>query len=155
MIRTIATLAAVLSLAVSPAQAQSRHGGFHHGGGFHGGGSGIFWGGVGIAIGLGLADRYYYPPPYYPYYGPPVYPSYAIAPLPPIVYSQAPMPAAPTATAPDPIFYPRNGQSPEQIEADRQACNRWATTQPKAMADASVFQRATLACMDGRGYTSR
>jgi len=26
---------------------------------------------------------------------------------------------------------------------------------PRAMADASVFQRATLACMDGRGYTAR
>jgi hypothetical protein len=28
-------------------------------------------------------------------------------------------------------------------------------TQPKAMADASVFHRATLACMEGRGYTLR
>ncbi|MBW8828393.1 MAG: hypothetical protein JF606_02960 [Burkholderiales bacterium] len=54
---------------------------------------------------------------------------------------------------PDPIFYPRNGQSSEQIEADRQSCNRWAATQSNAMADAGVFHRATLACMEGRGYT--
>ena len=56
---------------------------------------------------------------------------------------------------PEPIFYPRNGQSASQLEADRQACNRWATTQPSAMADAGVFHRATQACMDAQGYTSR
>lgn len=56
---------------------------------------------------------------------------------------------------PDPVIYPRNGQSPQQQEADRQECNRWATGQPSAMADASVFQRAVEACMDGRGYTMR
>ncbi len=62
---------------------------------------------------------------------------------------------APTPANPDPIFYPRNNQSPEQTEADRRDCNSWATTQPQAMADAKVFQRATEACMDGRGYTAR
>ena len=35
------------------------------------------------------------------------------------------------------------------------ACNSWATTQTNAMNDASIFQRATFACMDGRGYTVR
>ena len=64
-----------------------------------------------------------------------------------------PVPAA--NRSPDPIFYPRNGQSPAQTEADRQDCNRWATTQQNAMSDAQVFQRATYACMDGRGYTVR
>ncbi len=59
------------------------------------------------------------------------------------------------ATAPDPVVYPRDGQSAELTEADRQACNRWATTVPSAVADASVFQRAVAACMDGRGYTLR
>ena len=59
------------------------------------------------------------------------------------------------ATAPDPIFYPRNNQSPAQAEEDRRACNAWATSQPNAMADAKVFQRAAEACMDGRGYTVR
>ena len=64
----------------------------------------------------------------------------------------APPPAPP---APEPIFYPRNNQGAAQTEADRRECNAWATTQPKAMADAKVFQRATDACMDGRGYTVR
>lgn len=56
---------------------------------------------------------------------------------------------------PEPVIYPRNGQSPEQAEADRRECNRWATTQPAAMNDASVFQRAVAACLDARGYTVR
>jgi hypothetical protein len=65
-------------------------------------------------------------------------------------------PAPPPAPAqPDPIIYPRNGQSTAQTEGDRRDCNSWATTQPKAMADANVFQRAAEACMDGRGYTVR
>ena len=64
-------------------------------------------------------------------------------------------PPAPAPAAPDPIFYPRNNQSAAQAEADRRDCNSWATTQPNAMADAKVFQRATDACMDGRGYTVR
>ena len=64
-------------------------------------------------------------------------------------------PPPPTPVAPDPIFYPRNNQSAAQTEADRRDCNTWATTQPKAMADAKVFQRATDACMDGRGYSVR
>ncbi len=65
-----------------------------------------------------------------------------------------PLPAVPAAL-PEPIIYPRNGQSADQIEVDRQECNRWATTQPSALSDAQVFQRATAACMDGRGYTVR
>ena len=68
----------------------------------------------------------------------------------------APVAAPPApAAAPEPIFYPRNGQTAEQTENDRRECNTWATSQPKAMADARVFQRATDACMDGRGYTVR
>jgi hypothetical protein len=80
---------------------------------------------------------------------------------PPIVYVEPaePMPALPpvsaAATRPDPVIYPRNGQSAQQTEFDRQQCNRWATTQQAAMADAGVFQRAVEACMDGRGYTTR
>jgi len=74
----------------------------------------------------------------------------------------APPAETPTMTAlpspppkPDPVIYPRNGQSAEATEADRQDCNRWATTQPAAMNDASVFNRAVEACMDGRGYSMR
>jgi len=68
------------------------------------------------------------------------------------VAQPAPPPAPPR---PDPIIYPRNGQSAPQTEADRQDCNRWATTQPSAMNDAAVFNRAVEACMDGRGYSMR
>jgi hypothetical protein len=165
--RTLAIAVGALALACSGALAQSRggfHGGGYHGGGYHGGGyhhgggyyrgggwgPGPFWGGIGLGIGLGLAGSYYYDSPDYLVIDqPPLY----YAPPPPPVYPAPPAPAAaPTA---DPIFYPRNGQSAPQTEADRQACNRWATTQPRAMADASVFQRATFACMDGRGYTAR
>ena len=66
----------------------------------------------------------------------------------------APPPPAPSAPV-DPIVYPRNGQTAAQTQADRQECDRWATTQPAALADAQVFQRAVAACMDGRGYTLR
>lgn len=70
-----------------------------------------------------------------------------------------PVPAAeqlPTPPSrPDPVIYPRNAQSAQQTEADRQDCNRWATTQPAALADAGVFHRAGEACMDGRGYTMK
>ena len=61
----------------------------------------------------------------------------------------------PPAPKPEPIIYPRNGQPAEQLESDRRECNRWATTQPNAQADASVFNRAVEACMDGRGYTMK
>lgn len=66
-----------------------------------------------------------------------------------------PAPVHTPRAAPDPIIYPRNGQSAEQTEADRRECNRWATTQQDAMNDASIFKRAVEACMDGRGYTVR
>jgi hypothetical protein len=166
----LALACGVLAFACSGAQAQ--HGGPHgggggwhggggghgwHGGGWHGGGyyRGGGWGygpwwGLGVGLGLGLASTTYYDGPDYVvidrpaplYYGPPP-PVPAFAPPPPV------------AAAPDPIFFPRNGQSAAQVEADRQACNRWATGYPKAMEDAGVFQRATLACMDAHGYTSR
>jgi hypothetical protein len=78
-----------------------------------------------------------------------------VAPPPDAAAAQPVPPAPPPSMPPDPIIYPRSGQSAAQTEADRQDCNRWATTQPSAMADASVFQRAVAACMDGRGYTVR
>jgi hypothetical protein len=81
---------------------------------------------------------------------------YTVVAPPPGAATAQPLPPAPAPVpAPDPIIYPRNGQSTAQTETDRQECNRWATTQPSAMADASVFQRAVAACMDGRGYTTR
>jgi len=82
---------------------------------------------------------------------------YAVVTPPPEVLSTAQVQPAPPPPAPkaDPIIYPRNGQSPEQLENDRRDCNRWATTQPNAQADTSVFNRAVDACMDGRGYTMK
>ncbi|MDQ6680639.1 MAG: hypothetical protein M3Y67_06700, partial [Pseudomonadota bacterium] len=139
--------------------------GGHHGGwgyshyrGHRGGWGGPIWGGIGIGLGVGLGSLYYGAPwyPAYPAYSVypayPVYPEAIAAPL----YEGDVAPRQPARPAPpDPVIYPRSGQSAEQTEADRQACNRWAMTQPSAVADASVFQRATLACMEGRGYTVR
>jgi hypothetical protein len=146
--RILATTFAALAMAVAaaPADARGRHGGHW--------GPGPFWGGVGIGLGVGLASYYYRP----------WYPGYVVVEPPAYYYEPQPMaqpvphavPREPVARpAPDPIFYPRSGQSAAQTEADRVDCNRWATTQPSAMSDASVFQRATLACMEGRGYVVR
>lgn len=80
----------------------------------------------------------------------------AAPPYPPSTGYAAPAPppsSRPTSPA-DPIVYPRNGQSPQATEADRTDCLRWAT-QNSVGGDASVFQRAFGACMDGRGYTVR
>ncbi len=154
-------LAAVLGLGPLSAEAQLRHGGHGgHGGGRSGYGQGYwgpgpFWGGLGglnIGIGIGLGAIAFGGPAY------PVYPgAYVVAAPQPVVYDNPPIVPgqAVQAAVPEPIIYPRNGQSADQTEADRRDCNRWATTQPSAMAEASVFQRASLACMDGRGYTLR
>jgi hypothetical protein len=78
---------------------------------------------------------------------------------PDVVYVPPPAPLPPAVvyapSRPEPVIYPRNAQSDDQLEADRRECNRWATTQQAAMAEASAFNRAVEACMDGRGYTLR
>jgi hypothetical protein len=177
----VVAVAASAALVCEPAAA-ARSAGSHAGGGWHGGGGGwhggghypgahrgyrgyywpgAFWGGVGLGIGIGAVGYYggyyggYYAP-YYPayYYEPPlvVAPVYStVEPGAPRLGQAVPQAAAPAAA--DPIFYPKNGQSAEATESDRRDCNRWATTQRGAMNDASIFQRATLACMEGRGYT--
>jgi hypothetical protein len=151
-----------------------RSGGSWHGrsGGWHGGywgrgGYWPYWGAVGIGLGIGAIGYYggywggyYGPSPYYGayYYDAPeviVNPSYSTVEPGGGARSGQPVPQASTARAPEPIFYPRNGQSAATVESDRRECNRWATTQAGAMADASIFQRATFACMEGRGYTVR
>ena len=175
--RSLAVAVGALALACGAAQADP-HGGWHGGGGgyhggYHGGGwhegarwsyrAGWGWGWwdplwpVGVGLGIGLATApysYYYDNPGYVVVNPA--PGYYYPPAPVYVNPPAAVPApAPAPRTADPIFYPRNGQSPAQTEADRQDCNRWATTQPNAMNDASIFQRATFACMEGRGYTVR
>lgn len=104
-----------------------------------------------VTVTLGGLPYYYANGVYYR----PVPEGYAVVtpPAEPVAQVQ-PAPAPPPPKA-DPIVYPRNGQSAEQLETDRRDCNRWATTQPNAQADASVFNRAVEACMDGRGYTMR
>lgn len=189
-----ATLVAAPALAAgghgSPGAGRTVGGGWHghpgagwHGGrsgpGWHGGGGwrggywghrgfvrpGVFWGGVGLGLGLGAASYYggWWEP--YGYAPSPVYEVYTYDAVPPVLVAPGatladpasrpgqPVPRAPRA--PDPIFYPGKGQSAATTEDDRRDCNRWATTQSGAMADASIFQRATLACMEGRGYTVR
>lgn len=139
---------AALLAAAQPAEAQAHRGWRGGHGHYYWGHPGRVWAGVGLGIGLGA---WYYGAPWY--YGSPWYPGYVVAPGP--VYEIASPPPPPARGPAEPIFYPRNGQSADQTEADRRACDRWAMTQPSAMADAGIFHRATLACMDGRGYTAR
>jgi hypothetical protein len=170
-LRVVASLAMALlgaGLPLTEACAYEGHGGdrggYHH----HDGGPG--WGGVvvGTGIGFGLGwmsgSRAVYAAPVYSAY-PPGYGWVEPAPViiyrqppPVVVYREAPVvvysqPAPPAV--PEPIIYPRNGQGAQQTEADRQACNQWATTQRNAMGSSDAFNRATQACMDARGYTQR
>jgi hypothetical protein len=143
--RTLAIAFAALALTAGsvPAGAQAHHGSQGSGhswhGNAHGHGHHRFHDRWGVGIGIGLGWGY-----------PAWYPGYVVV-EPSVVYD--PLPAAPSPA--DPVFDPRNGQSAAQTEADRQDCNRWATTQPSAMVDASVFHRAVLGCMEGRGYSIR
>jgi hypothetical protein len=126
-------IAAALLLA-APAAAQVRGGahiGWHGGHGWHHHHHHGFWGGVGIGIVL-WPDAVYE----------------RRVPGEVIVQSAPSAPPGP----PEPVISPRQGQSPAQSEADRQACDREAMTQPAAMADAAVFHRSALACMERRGY---
>ncbi|HEX7440952.1 MAG TPA: DUF6515 family protein [Caldimonas sp.] len=98
--------------------------------------------------------------PYYyangAYYTPLAGQGYTVVAPPPGADAAQPVPSAAVPKTPaEPILYPRSGQSAAQTETDREECNRWATTQPSAVADAEVFQRAVAACLDGRGYTVR
>jgi hypothetical protein len=136
-------------------------------GGYHHRSHGPGWGGVvvGTGIGFGLgwmsASRPVYVAPAYSTY-PPVHGWVEPAPViiyrqppPVVVYREAPVVVYSQPAAPEPIIYPRHGQSAQQTEADRQDCNRWASTQRHAMGSSQAFNRATEACMDARGYTQR
>ncbi len=116
---------------------------------------GLPYGAVNVQIGGARYWRHggvYYRPwgPRYVVVAPPVVLAAA-----PVVVAAGPPPVIVSPSKADPIIYPRSGQDAQQTEADRQECNRWATTQPAAMADATVFQRAVEACMDGRGYSMK
>jgi len=89
------------------------------------------------------------------YYAPAPGQGYTVVAPPPGADTAQPLPAPlPPRAMPEPIIYPRNGQSAAQTEADRKECNRWAGAQPST-ADAEVYQRALAARRDGRGYSLR
>ena len=152
---TVALAAVVLVVAAAPAEAH------RYGRGGYRGGHGPGWSGVGIGLGLGVGlgwlagSRHGHGSTVYSNVVVPAYPDYVYAEPPAVVYREVPRQELLAKAPPEPVIYPRNGQNAQQLEADRQDCNRWATTQPSAMNDASVFHRATLACMEGRGYVVR
>ena len=145
----VAVAVLLVTLAPLDAEAYRRGGHGHHGHRGHGPGWGAVGWGLGLGVGLGWLAGSHRGHGYDHGYrwGPSLYSN---------VYTPGYVVVEPVAkAAPEPIIYPRSGQSVQQTEADRQDCNRWATTQPSAMADSSVFNRATDACMDARGYTLR
>lgn len=153
---SVAILVAMAALATDSACAQPHRGrpGAHPPppGWQHGGPRPVhpYWGGFALGLGLGLGAPWFWGGPYYGWtYGPP--PAVLVEPAPAPGYPVTPVPP----TLPEPIYYPRNGQTDAQRETDLRECNRWATSQPAAMAEAAAFQRAVLACMDARGYTAR
>ena len=147
LVHTLATLVAAVAF-----NAQAGGGG-HGGHGGHGGGWGHSHGGghthwsVGVGVGFGYWPYWggYYPGYYYPgYYYPSGWaPGYAV---------DQPAYADPPLTAPAPAYTPRGGQSAAQLEADQRLCDREAMASPAAMADASIFHRIVLVCMENRGY---
>jgi hypothetical protein len=74
--------------------------------------------------------------------------------------SDAPPPdggSPPPNGAPAQIFmYPKNGQSTEQQAQDRAECQQWATQQAGSVAqNGPDYNRAMVACVEGRGYSAR
>ncbi len=126
--------------------------------GARGWGPGLFWGTVGLGLGLGYSNYYYGAGPWYPGYvvaDPQVITYDPPPPAPaPVVPAVPPVAAAPAAPQ-EPVIYPRTGQSAAQLQADYQACRHWASEQRGAITDGSIMARAVWACMDGRGYTLR
>ena len=54
------------------------------------------------------------------------------------------------------FMYPKNGQSVEQQATDKAECQQWATQQAGQVAqNSSDYQRAMVACVEGRGYSAR
>lgn len=95
----------------------------------------------------------------HPYYSRVPEQGYVVVPAPAEpVMAHPPAPPQPQVTSPVPpqewILYPRNGQTVQQTQSDRQECMQWASAQSHA-SDPAVFQRALAACLDGRGYSAR
>jgi hypothetical protein len=71
--------------------------------------------------------------------------------------SQQGGPNGPIDGAPPQIYmYPKNGQTAEQQATDKAECQQWATQQAGSVAqNGSNFNRAMVACVEGRGYSAR
>ncbi|MGO9990287.1 MAG: hypothetical protein ACLQAR_12280 [Steroidobacteraceae bacterium] len=69
----------------------------------------------------------------------------------------APQPADPAANGQQPriFMYPKNGQSEQQQSIDKRECQQWAAQQAgQGAANAPDYQRALVACVEGRGYSA-
>jgi hypothetical protein len=54
------------------------------------------------------------------------------------------------------FMYPKNGQSAEQQATDKAECQKWASDQAGQVAqNGSDYNRAMVACVEGRGYSAR
>lgn len=72
-------------------------------------------------------------------------------------------PPMPASSPYDPIAYPNNGQSAEQVAQDKYDCYRWSVEQSSfdpaepntnnAPAMIQVYRRSMVACLMGRGYS--
>ncbi len=52
-------------------------------------------------------------------------------------------------------MYPKNGQSEQQQSIDKRECQQWAAQQAgQGAANAPDYQRALVACVEGRGYSA-
>jgi hypothetical protein len=157
------------------------HGAYWHGGWWHGGYWPVAWYGPGWAwflpvLPLAYATYWWGGIPYY--YANDVYytwnPSYGgyVATDPPPVADSSGVPegsAVPPADAGAPpgpgpggpvagqiFMYPKNGQSAEQQAVDRAECQKWAESQAGQVAqNGSDYNRAMVACVEGRGYSAR
>lgn len=68
----------------------------------------------------------------------------------------APGTADPAGQSGQIFMYPMNGQSAEQQAADRRECEQWAAQQTgQGAAGGSDYQRAMMACIEGRGYSAQ
>jgi len=154
------------------------HGGYWHGGYWHGG----YWPGAYYGAGfawflpilpLAYATYWYSGIPYYYandvyYTWNPTYDGYVATDPPPVADSSGSAAGPNDANAPNPgpgpggptagqiFMYPKNGQSAEQQAVDRAECQQWAASQAGQVAqNGSDYNRAMVACVEGRGYSAR
>ena len=73
--------------------------------------------------------------------------------------NSGPGPGGPGPGGPVPgriFMYPKNGQSAEQQASDKAECQKWAADQAGQVSqNGSDYNRAMVACVEGRGYSAR